>query len=139
MQPTFESGQYILVSRVHYLFGTPQRGDVLVFQLPSNPERDLIKRLIAIPGDTIEFRDTQVYINGMLIDEPYLTRACDVSVCSDSIWQLGDDDYFMMGDNRNLSTDSRSFGAIHSDHIVGRAILRYFPFSELNWLHRIGF
>lgn len=138
MLPTFETGQYLVVSRVHYLIGTPQRGDVLVFHLPINPERDFIKRVIAIPGDTIEFRDTQVYINGVQLYEPYIEQACDRSVCGDGIWQIGLDEYFVMGDNRNLSSDSRFFGAINSDHIVGKAILRYYPFSELDSLHQIG-
>lgn len=138
MSPTFETGQYLIVSRIHYLVQSPQQGDILVFHLPINPDRDFIKRVIAIPGDTIEFRDTQVYINGIQLDEPYLTEACDISVCGDAIWQIGLDEYFVMGDNRNLSSDSRFFGAINIEYIVGKAILRYYPFSELDSLHQIG-
>ena len=138
MSPAFETGQYLIVSRVHYLIAKPQRGDVLVFHLPLDPERDFIKRIIALPGDTVEFRDTEVYINGIILDEPYIKEACDASACGDSFWQIGLDEYFVMGDNRNHSDDSRFFGTINIDLIVGKAFLRYYPFSEFGWLHRIG-
>jgi signal peptidase I len=127
MQPTFYTGQFVLISRAHYLFGSPQRGDIVVFNAPGSRADDtpLIKRLIALPGETLEFRESRVYINGALLDEPYLAEAC--LRCDDRTITLGADEFFLMGDNRNNSRDSRAFGAVTRDRIVGEAIARYWP------------
>lgn len=134
MSPTFETGHYLLVSRVHYLLDTPQRSDLITFHLTDNPGHDVIKRVIALPGETIEFRDTGVYINGIQLDEPYIAEVCNINFCADAIWQIGLDEYFVLGDNRNESSDSRFFGMINIDDIVGKVIVRYYPFSELDWI-----
>ncbi len=138
MYPTFETGQYLIINRLNYTLSTPQRGDVVVFHLPNNTRRDFIKRVIGLPGETIEFRDTQVYINGEPLNEPYINEPCAEDMCADGIMQLGEGEYFVMGDNRNQSADSRFFGPIGLDLIVGEATLRYYPFSDFTWLHRIG-
>jgi signal peptidase I len=132
MQPSFEPGQFVLVSRVHYLFGEPQRGEVVVFNAPGSRPGDppLIKRLVGLPGETLELRDGQVYINGVLLDEPYLREACTQARCPDRLIELGEDEYFLMGDNRNNSRDSRAFGAVPRRQIVGEAILRYLPLNQ---------
>jgi signal peptidase I len=134
MEPTVYSGQLLLVSRVHYALGTPQRGDIVVFH-STNGTQELIKRVIGLPGETMEFRDGWVYINGRLEDEPYVYERCDVASCPNNIWQLGIGEYFVMGDNRNFSTDSRSFGTIALESIVGKVLLRYYPLSEFSWLN----
>ncbi|PJF28324.1 MAG: signal peptidase I [Phototrophicales bacterium] len=133
MQPTFEPGQFVLVSRVHYLFGEPQRGEIVVFNAPGSRPNDppLIKRLVGLPGETLALRGGQVYIDGVLLEEPYLREACTPARCSDRIVELGEDEYFLMGDNRNNSRDSRAFGAVTRDRIVGEAILRYLPLDRL--------
>ncbi len=127
MQPTFHTGQYVLVSRVNYLLGTPARGDVVVFHFPGNPHEDYIKRIVGLPGERVEIRDTMVYVDGIQMNEPYINEACTETSCRDNLWQLGEDEYFVMGDNRNHSSDSRAFGAVKRDLIVGEALVRYWP------------
>ncbi len=129
MQPNLIEGQRLLISRVSYMFGKPQRGEIIVFE-PNGytPDEDrLIKRLIGLPGETIEFRHQSVYINGKELSEPYVNEPCEKANCPDKHWSLGADEYFFMGDNRNHSRDSRAFGAIKRKQIVGRAIVRWWP------------
>lgn len=132
MLPNLHEGEYLLISRINYLFGEPQRGDVVVFDPPGNPAGAprLIKRLLGLPGETVEFRETKFYVNGQLINEPYINGECSSGRCPDRVWQLGEDEYFFMGDNRNNSNDSRSFGPIHRERIVGQAIFRYWPITQ---------
>jgi signal peptidase I len=150
MQPTLFAGQHLLISRLHYLFSDPQRGDIAVFDPPERdplPEKAemLIKRVIGVPGDTVELRPTQVtidgqqrsdselYINGELVEEPYfINRPCNN--CNGT-WVLGPDEYFMMGDNRNQSNDSRAFDQIPRDRIVGKAIWRHWPVEDFGPLY----
>ncbi len=129
MEPNLIAEQRLLISRVSYLFGSPSRGDIVVFTPPNAPADDppLIKRLIGLPGETIEFRDTNVYINGIRLEEPYLNEPCRMGSCPNKTWTLGADEYFFMGDNRNHSHDSRAFGPIQHDAIMGQAILRWWP------------
>lgn len=134
MQPTLQNEQHILVNTIAYVRQNPQRGDIIVFSSPINPDQQLIKRIVALPSETIEFRATAVYIDGERLPEPYLVQSCLVEQCSDRFWQLGDDEYFVMGDNRNHSSDSRVFDALSSRDIVGQAIVRFYPFSQVKWL-----
>ncbi len=134
MQPNFETGQFLVVSRASYLFSEPQRGDIVVFHYPGDPEEDYIKRLIGLPGDTVEIREQVVYVNDVALVEPYINEACNPSRCRDNAWTLGADDYFFMGDNRNHSSDSRSFGPVNREYIVGKVIARYWPLSDLGVL-----
>jgi signal peptidase I len=127
MEPTFHDGQYLIVSRMNYLFTSPKQGDVIVFHYPNNTEEDYIKRIIGVPGDVVEIRDTLVYVNDRALDEPYIKEPCRPSNCSDLVTTLGENQYFVMGDNRNNSRDSRSFGAIEIGHIVGEVLVRYWP------------
>jgi signal peptidase I len=133
MQPTFFAGQFLIVSRVNYLLDQPQRGDIVVFNAPGSREEDppLIKRVIGMPGETLELRDGQVYVDGNRVDEPYVREACQTFRCENHVYPvLGSDEYFLMGDNRNNSRDSRAFGAVNLNRFVGEAVLRYWPPSE---------
>lgn len=135
MQPNFWAGQFLVVSRAHYLFGDPARGEIVVFDPPGDDDQAddplLIKRLIGMPGDTVELREQQVYINGVLLDEPYINEPCEPSRCRDNSWELGPNEYFFMGDNRNNSRDSRVFGPVTRDRIIGEAIIRYWPLEDI--------
>lgn len=132
MLPNFHEGEFLVISRLSYLFGEPERGDIVVFNAPGHQPDDppLIKRLIGLPGDTVEIRSTEVWVNGLAIAEPYINEPCRTSSCRDNLWSLGPNEYFLMGDNRNNSRDSRSFGPVTRDLIVGEALIRYWPPSE---------
>lgn len=129
MEPTFHFDERLVVSRVGYLVNDPERGDIAVFNSPAAGPNDppLIKRVIGVPGDTIAFRDQQLFINGQPINEPYINEPCDVIHCPDQVRQLGDDEFFVMGDNRNHSNDSRAFGPVPRDRIIGEALIRFWP------------
>lgn len=130
MEPTFENGERLIVSRVHYLVREPVRGDVVVFNSldPNEVGIMLIKRVVGLPGERVQFIDQNLHINGQLIDEPYIKEACQQFRCdSDEFWVLGPDEYFVMGDNRNNSQDSRRFGAVPIENVVGHVVFRYWP------------
>ena len=135
MEPTFFGDDRLVVSRVHYLLGQPQRGDILVFNSLRESELArgvmLIKRVIGLPGETVEIRDRILHINGEALDERYIKDEVCRRRCHDQTWQLGADEYFMMGDNRNNSNDSRSFGPVPLPSIVGRVVLRYWPVNSV--------
>lgn len=125
MNPGLETEQRVLVVKASYWFGEPHRGDVIIFHSPSDPERTLIKRVIGLPGEWVEIKDGTVYIDDQPLDEPYIQGNNKdyprVLVPEDS--------YFVMGDNRNNSTDSRSWGMLSGEFIIGRAWLCYWPLS----------
>ncbi|MFQ3646218.1 MAG: signal peptidase I [Anaerolineae bacterium] len=127
MQPTFETNDRLIVSRLHYMLGRPQRGDIVVFNSinPREPTTMLIKRVIGLPGETVSFVDNQVYINGVRLSEPYVANVC--TRCVQEPVTLGPDEYYVLGDNRPNSVDSRSFGVITIRDIVGEAVFRYWP------------
>lgn len=139
MEPTFVEGQRLIISRVNYMVGNPQRGDVLVFNSPQSDSDDpsLIKRVVGLPGELVEIRDQEVYINGERLDEPYIKEPC-TRQCRDRQWQLADDEYFVMGDNRNVSNDSRAFGPIKHSAIIGEALFRYWPLNAIGFIHQVN-
>lgn len=151
MHPTLQVGDRVMVSKVSYLFGEPGRGDVVVFSPPGRfqPDRnvlevvwhevreafgwydiseaDLIKRVVATGGDRIEILRNEIRVNGDLLDEPYLGS----STQQEFTVEVEEDHLFMMGDHRSRSSDSRVFGAVHKDKVVGKAVFRIWPFSRL--------
>lgn len=131
MEPTFYGDDRLVVSRVNYLVGIPQRGDILVFNslVPSEAEQGimLIKRVVGLPGETVELREQKIYIDDVELPETYIKEPCQINRCRDESWELGPNEYFMMGDNRNNSRDSRRFGPVPFSKIVGQVIFRYWP------------
>lgn len=136
MRPTLEGGEYIIVSKLSYWLGRPQRGDIVVFHSPDpSTSEDLIKRIVGLPGDTVEFVDGRVWLNGAALDEPYAVGLTG----SDQTWQIGPDQLFVLGDNRAFSRDSHNFGPVPVRDLVGKAWLIYWPPSEWGAAdHRAG-
>jgi signal peptidase I len=127
MLPNFETGQFLIVSRINYLLGQPERGDVVVFHYPQDPSSDFIKRVIGVPGDMIEMRNQRVYVNAAELDEPYIREQCNPTSCPNETWEVPLGSIFVMGDNRNQSRDSRAFGMVENRFLVGEALVRYWP------------
>jgi signal peptidase I len=123
MEPTLVTGERVIVNRLSYKFGTPKLGDIIVFHPPPNPSEEYIKRVIGLPGDTIQVKNGSVYVNGQLLQEDYI----DVKTNYTGTWQVPEGQLFVLGDNRNNSSDSHDWGAVPMDYIVGKAILVYWP------------
>ena len=131
MEPTLQNGQLVLVSRLSYkLGGTPQRGDVAVFNFPRDPQQEYVKRVIGLPGDHIVIENGQVWVNGQVLAEPYIAAAPNYKV--DEVVPV--EQYFVLGDNRNLSYDSHNWGMVPPEYIVGKAVLVYWPFQDFSWI-----
>ena len=129
MLPNFTTDQFIIVSRMSYILGDPQRGDVVVFHYPLEPDRDFIKRVIGLPGESVTILEGRVYIDDKLLDEPYIKDFCRAKSC-DGAWTVGPDQFFVLGDNRGASKDSQDFGPVDRQYIVGRSFVRYWPPSD---------
>jgi signal peptidase I len=126
MLPNFHNGEMILVDRVTYRFSEPKRGDVVVFHYPRAPQEDFIKRVIGLPGETVEISNGVVTINQDPLPEPYVDGQATLFYRPVKV-TLSPDEYFVMGDNRNYSSDSRTWGPLPREHIVGRALVCYWP------------
>ncbi len=137
MVPTFQDKNYLIVDELTYHFTTPARGDVVVFHPPGQPKGVYyIKRVIGLPGETISVQNGVVTItnsehpNGWVLTEPYISAETTMNVTK----EIGADEYFVMGDNRPFSSDSRTWGVLPKANITGRAFLRLFPLKTLNAL-----
>jgi signal peptidase I len=153
MSPSLSNGQHLLVNKlayatidtevfdwvpffdpgedsVHHIFGTPGRGDVIVFVAPSEPDRDFIKRIIGVSGDHIELTDGNVVLNGEVLEELY-TQGSTICTTGACVWDVQEGYYFVMGDNRQGSKDSRVFGPITEESIIGKAFISYWPLDNV--------
>ncbi|MBR2008812.1 MAG: signal peptidase I [Peptococcaceae bacterium] len=128
MLPTIEINDKVVVTNFSYWFDGPERGDVVVFHYPLEPKKDYIKRCIGEPGEVIEFKDSKLYVDGVLTAEPYLPEGLEFDDFGPVAVPEGS--YFMCGDNRNHSSDSRSWGFVEEKHIVGKAQFVYWPFAR---------
>ena len=136
MEPNLHNGQYLIIEKISYRLGTPQRGDVIVFHYPSNPKRDFIKRIIGLPGESVEIHRGQIMIDDVPIDEAYLPNMGSYN------WGpgvVGEDEYFVLGDNRNNSSDSHSWGMLPRDLIIGKAWFTYWPISDWGFIPHYTF
>lgn len=140
MDPTFHNGEYVMTDKLSYKFGSPSRGDVVVFRAPpaaNCPEGngcDYIKRIIGLPGDTVEIKDNHIYINNIALEEPYIASTVHTypgTYTSHGPVIIPQNSYFCVGDNREHSSDSRAWGPVTFDHIVGKVFFRYWPPDRL--------
>lgn len=135
MQPTFSSGDYLIIDQLSYRFEEPDRQDVIVFRYPNNPSKFYIKRVIGLPGETVEVTSSGVKIineenpGGFLLEEPYISGG----VTGTSTYELEGDEYFVLGDNRGSSADSRTWGPLSERFLVGHALLQLLPPADASF------
>jgi signal peptidase I len=134
MVPTFENGDYLIVDKISYEFGTPQRDDVVVFRYPNDTTKFFIKRIIGLPNETVDIKGNDVTITnkehpeGFQLNQSFVKNPAN----NDTHFVLGNDEYFVMGDNRNASSDSRYWGAVKRNLLQGKAFLRLLPISAID-------
>ena len=135
MDPTFNSGDYIFTSKVTYKMRSYHRGDIIVFKSPPNPDIDYIKRIIGLPGDEVMVKDGEVYVNNIKLNEPYISAKTNVwegGFSKEGVPTKVPDGYlFVMGDNRPRSSDSREFGPITQESVIGQVFYRYYPADKM--------
>jgi len=135
MEPNFHTGEYIIIDKISYKFSPPKRGEVVVFDPLESPD-SYIKRIIGLPRESIKITNRAIYINARKLDEPYLAELTETLTTSQTFngksYTLRDNEYFVLGDNRPNSKDSRSFGAIKINQVKGRALLVFFPFHNFH-------
>ncbi|HLX56233.1 MAG TPA: signal peptidase I [Ktedonobacteraceae bacterium] len=132
MQPGLQTDEFVLVDKLAYLFQAPQRGDVIVFHYPLDTSKDFIKRIIGVPGDTITTTSDTVIVDGQVIDEPYISMPFNFE---SKTWKLGPGQFFVMGDNRDNSLDSRTWGPLGRSYIIGKATAVYWPLNNWEWIN----
>ncbi len=137
MEETFQNGEYLIVDQLSYRFEEIERGDVVVFRYPRDPSKFFIKRIVGVPGDQITIEGNVVTITnaahpeGAILAEPYVEAMQPNTFLEET---LGDGEYFVMGDNRDHSSDSRMWGVLQERNIIGRALVRLFPVSDAAYL-----
>ncbi len=148
MVPNFQNGEHVMTDKITYKMRDPLRGEIVVFHAPpaagcaEGTGCDFIKRIIAIPGDTIAVKDNAIWVNGEKLPEPYIPVDFEILAGRATLNQeiyLGSTEYFVVGDNRPHSSDSRSWGAITKDDIVGRVFLRYWPPKEISLIQKADY
>jgi len=135
MEPSLHDAEFVVVNRLAYRWSEPSRGDIVVFRFPLDLQRRFIKRIIGLPGDTIRVEAGQVYVNGQLLEEPYIAAQPRYT----GQWEVGEQEVFVLGDNRNNSSDSQNWGMLPVEDILGKAILVYWPPSELGLIPHYEF
>lgn len=137
MEPTFHDHEYLIIDEISYRFSDPERGDIIVFRYPQNPQEYFIKRIIALPGETIEMIDGDIFIFNRenpegfkLVESAYLSDTIKTYSIEDEATTLKENEFFVLGDNRYASKDSRTFGPLNRSFITGRVLLRGWPFNR---------
>ena len=126
MEPNLHHGEFVIVSKVNYRIGEPERGDVVVFDFPRNITQEYIKRVIGLPGEEIRIEEGQIFVDGVALVEPYLK----MEPRYEGEWIVSEDELFVLGDNRNNSSDSHNWGMVPMENVVGEALLVYWPPSS---------
>lgn len=136
MFPTFNDGEYLIVDELSYIIGNPHRGDVIIFRYPNDTKRFFIKRIIGMPNENIIIKNGEVTVinkenpNGFKLKEPYIDEKFNTTTS----YKTGENEYFVLGDNRNRSSDSRTWGLLSDKLIIGRAYLRLLPIKNISYL-----
>jgi signal peptidase I len=130
MKPTLQPGEFLLIDKFAYRFGSPNIGDIIVFHYPLDTHLDYIKRVIGRPGDTVEISNGQVKVNGQLLSENYIAAAPDYP----GVWKVPDGSLFVLGDNRNSSSDSHVWGFVPESYVLGKAFAIYWPITNVKVL-----
>jgi signal peptidase I len=132
MEPTLQSGEFVIVNKLAYMFGDPSIGDVIVFHFPRDPDQEYIKRVIGLPGDRVEIKDGEVFVNGVVLSEGYIAA----SPVYENVWDIPSDSLFVLGDNRNNSSDSHNWGTVPMEFVIGKATFVYWPPTEWGVLNQ---
>lgn len=135
MEPNFYDHEYLIIDEISYRFNQPQRGDIVVFKYPKDPKQFFIKRVVGLPGERVKIEDNKIYIDGTILNEAYLDSGAETVLALRGYGDvvLGSDEYFLLGDNRSQSLDSRSFGPVKREYIIGRTWLRGWPFNRVTF------
>lgn len=139
MEPNFHDSEYLIIDELSYRFQAPTRGQVIVFRYPKNPQEYFIKRVIALPGESVQIKDGGVYIfnennpEGWRLPEEYINEEIKTFSNGDEKITVSPDEYFVLGDNRTSSKDSRSFGAVNKSFIIGKVLFRGWPISKASF------
>lgn len=145
MEPNFYDHEYLIIDEITYRFKEPERGEIIVFKYPRNPQEYFIKRLIGLPGEKVQIKDGAVIIfnnefpDGMTLREDYLPQGISTYGLSEEVVKLADDEIYVLGDNRNSSKDSRYFGPVNVSFITGRVFFRGWPFSRVEIFDTPGY
>lgn len=123
MEPTLHSGEFVIVNKLSYKLGNPAQGEIVVFHFPRDPEQEYIKRVIGLPGDQVIINQGKIFVNDRLVDEPYI--AADPTY--EGTWIVPEGHLFVLGDNRNNSSDSHNWGTVPQEYVVGKAVFIYWP------------
>lgn len=130
MEPTLQSGEFVIVNKLAYKIGTPNIGDVIVFHYPRDPAQEYIKRVIGLPGDHVQVERGKVYVNGQQLNEPYIAAP----PAYQNSWDVPPDSLFVLGDNRNNSSDSHNWGYVPMNYVIGKAVFVYWPPQQWGWI-----
>ncbi len=127
MEPGLKDSQRLIVIKAAYHFKTPERGDIIIIHPPVAPQNQWVKRIIGLPGDSVEVKNRTVYVNGIPLDEPYINERPEYTLAP---YQVPENNYFVLGDNRNASSDSHRRWTVEREDIVGEVWLRFWPLSS---------
>ncbi len=142
MEPNFHDHEYLIIDEISYRFNEPQRGEIVVFRYPLHPQEYFIKRIVALPGESVQVKDGKVSVyndsnpSGINIREDYLPPDLETFSRNEAKIDLGEDEYFVLGDNRNSSKDSRSFGPVNKSFVTGKVLFRGWPIDKITLFNK---
>jgi len=142
MEPNFHDSEYLIIDEISYRFNQPDRGQVIVFRYPKNPQEFFIKRVIGLPGEEIQIEDGKIivynseYPNGLTLSEEYLGSELETFNSDTEKIKIAENEYYVLGDNRDASKDSRSFGPVNKDYIIGKVLLRGWPLEKFTLFNK---